>query len=120
VGDILFGPPYYSLTVDGHSFGERIFGEKLVWSPDSALLAVQEWMTIDFSHGPITDLLVIDLPLGHQARTARTEKGFVLPREFAGRTLHYSIDRDDGGARRNYSLDLDTVESWEPVAFVTT
>ena len=26
VGDILFGPPYFSLTVDGRSFGERIFG----------------------------------------------------------------------------------------------
>jgi hypothetical protein len=46
--------------------------------------------------------------------------GFVLPRVLAGRTLHYSLDRDAGGARRNYSLDLDTVESWEPVAFVTT
>lgn len=112
VGDILFGPPYYSLVVDGHSFGERIFGEKLVWSADSSLLAVQEWKTIDFSNGPITDLLVIDVSAGSEARVAHTEKGFVLPREFTDRLLHYSIDRDDGGARRNYSLDLASVHEW--------
>ena len=74
-------------------------------------------MTIDFSHGPITELLVIDRASGQEARVAHTEKGFVLPREFDGRVLHYSIDRDDGGARRNYTLDLESVDAWEPIAF---
>jgi hypothetical protein len=118
VGDILFGPPYYSLVVDGLSFGERIFGEKLVWSPDSTMLAVQEWLTIDFSQGPQTALLLVDLAGSREARVARIEKGFVLPREFALPTLHYAIDHDDGGARRNRALDLGSIDSWEPVSFV--
>ena|SRR5258708_4359809 len=48
-GEIRFGPPYFSLLVDNYSFGQRIFGDAHLWSPLSNLLAVQEWLTIDYS-----------------------------------------------------------------------
>ena len=40
-GEIRFGPLYFSLSVDGRSFGERIFGDAHLWSPASTLFAAQ-------------------------------------------------------------------------------
>ncbi|WP_253272487.1 hypothetical protein [Pectobacterium brasiliense] len=42
VGEIRFGPPYFSLSIDGSDLEGRIFGRKLLWSPDSRYLAVQD------------------------------------------------------------------------------
>src|ERR1700712_1205656 len=53
-GDIRCVPAYFALAVDGYSFGQRIFGDAQLWSPESTLLAVQEWLTLDYSAGPIT------------------------------------------------------------------
>src|SRR4051794_34273309 len=78
-GEIRFGPLYFSLAVDAYSFDPRIFGDAYLWSPSSNLLAVQEWFTTNYSEGPITALVIIDLKLGREAVVARATKGFIVP-----------------------------------------
>lgn len=48
-GDIRYGPSYFSLLLDGRSFGQRIFGDVYLWSPSSTLFAVQEWLTMSLA-----------------------------------------------------------------------
>src|SRR5262245_59515401 len=81
-GEIRFGPFYYALSVDDYSFGQRIFGTAHLWSHSSAFLAVQEWLTIDYSEGPITALLLIDVRLRRAAALARATKRFLVPESF--------------------------------------
>src|SRR5690242_13841824 len=81
-GEIRFGPLYYSLTVNGYSFGQRIFGDAHLWSRSSRFLAVQEWLTLDYSEGPITALVLIDMRARQTATLARATKRFLVPTAF--------------------------------------
>lgn len=87
LGEIPFGPEYYSLAVDGISFGERIFGYSCLWSPDSRFFAIQEWMTNDPKRGPQTRLLLIDVREKAEAAVCSAETGFVEPRTFSGEKI---------------------------------
>src|SRR4029078_8381374 len=91
-GDIRFGPSYFSLSVDGRSFGERIFGDVSLWSASSTLFAVQEWLTLDYSEGTITALVIIDLRLGREILVERVVKAFIVPIAFEGPTIVYRKD----------------------------
>ena len=115
-GEIRFGPLYFSLAVDTYSFGQRIFGDAHLWSPSSTMLAVQEWLTIDYSEGPITALVIIDLKLGREATVARATKGFIVPAVFDASLITY---REKYAAREVVSqLDLDALEQkdWKALA----
>src|SRR5262245_9605334 len=78
-GEIRFGPSYYALSIDDYAFDQRIFGSAHLWSPASDLFAVQEWLTLDYSEGPITALLLIDVHLRREVSVARATKIFVVP-----------------------------------------
>nr|WED68851.1 hypothetical protein PJ912_00385 [Pectobacterium colocasium] len=60
-GEIRFGPPYFSLSIDGKTLDDRVFGKDMLWSPDSRYLAVQEWLSTAERDGPQTALLCIDM-----------------------------------------------------------
>src|SRR3954463_7003497 len=88
-GEIRFGPLYYSLSVDDYSFGQRIFGDVQLWSRSSDFLAVQEWLTLDYSDGPITALVLIDVRLRRSVSLARATKRFLVPEAFEDPILVY-------------------------------
>ena len=115
-GEIRFGPFYYALSVDDYSFGQRIFGTAHLWSHSSAFLAVQEWLTIDYSEGPITALVIIDLQLGREASVARATKGFIVPETFHGALITY---REKYAARevvQQFDLDALASNQWHALA----
>jgi hypothetical protein len=115
-GEIRFGPLYFSLSVDGYAFGQRIFGDAHLWSPSSNLVAVQEWLTIDYSEGPITALVLIDLNLGREATVARATKGFVVPEAFESTIIVY---REKYAARevvQQFDLDAMELKEWKVLA----
>jgi len=89
LGEIPFGSPYFSLSIDALSFGDRIFGDSLCWSDNSTMLAVEEWLTIDRQLGPLTLLTVIDVDREKQCAIARADKGFIAIHSFVGRTLSF-------------------------------
>lgn len=112
-GEIRFGPLYFSLAVDGHSFGERIFGDAHLWSPSSHLLAVQEWLTTDYSEGPITALVLIDLDQQREARVARATKAFLVPESFVGPILVYRTDHGGQSVVRPGEVDTAKIKEWK-------
>jgi hypothetical protein len=115
-GEIRFGPLYFSLSVDDYSFGQRIFGDAHLWSPSSNLLAVQEWLTLDYSEGPITALVLLDLKLGREASVARVTKGFVLPKAFEGPIMVYRKEFAGQEVEQNFDVDITKVNEWKALA----
>jgi hypothetical protein len=112
-GEIRFGPSYFSLSVDGHSFPERIFGDVHLWSPSSTLLAVQEWLTIDYSEGPITALVLIDLARRCQASAAQVRKAFIVPVAFAESLVVYRADYGGQESTERFEVDITKIADWK-------
>jgi len=115
-GEIRFGPPYYSLLVDEHSFGDRIFGGAHLWSQTSRLLAVQEWLTLDYSEGPITALVLIDLRLRRETSVARATKGFIVPETFEDPVIVYRTDYAGQPGIQHVELDTSKITDWKELA----
>lgn len=116
LGEIRFGPNYFSLEVDGVAFGKRIFGEACLWSEDSKYLAVQEWETIKESEGPITRLLLLDVVSRMETAIARARKGFAVPLGFDGGRLTYKLEfySRRGKTEEEHVVDLVKVNRWQP------
>lgn len=112
-GDIRFGPSYFSLSVDDHSFDQRIFGDVYLWSPSSALFAVQEWLTIDYSEGPITALVIVDLNLGREVSVERVVKAFIVPIAFEGPTIVYRKDYAGQEGTERFVVDTTKSTDWK-------
>ncbi|HEU5098887.1 MAG TPA: hypothetical protein VFU22_07710 [Roseiflexaceae bacterium] len=112
-GEVRFGPPYFSLSVDAYSFGQRIFGEAHLWSPASDLLAVQEWLTLDYSEGPITALVIIDLGLGREVFVARAVKEFIVPTAFEGPICVYRKDYGGQASAEHFEVDTTNIAEWK-------
>ena len=116
IGEVRWGPPYFSLEVDDHSFGDRIFGDSLCWSDDSLMLAIQEWMTLDYARGPITQLTVLDIALDKQCALAKADKGFIFLCDFSDRTVSYQeeywADSEIEKSRHRVELPLPGRWTW--------
>ncbi|MEQ9842863.1 hypothetical protein [Pectobacterium brasiliense] len=78
-GEIRFGPPYFSLSIDGKALDDRVFGKDMLWSPDSRYLAVQEWLSTAERDGPQTALLCIDVLEERQCQVSQAAGGFIVP-----------------------------------------
>jgi len=111
-GEVRFGPPYFSLSVDSYSFGQRVFSDIHVWSSSSPLLAVQEWLTLDYSEGPITALVILDLQLRREAELARLVKGFIVPTAFEGSSIVYRKDYAGNEGTERFEIDTTKIEGW--------
>lgn len=111
-GEIRFGPCYYALQLNGRTLADRIFGEPLVWSEDSRLLAVQEWLTIDYGIGPRTRTLLIR-PLDDTcAGLPVVEKGFADQFLLSARDVRYSEVFPGRGQVVQREVALSAVEPW--------
>ncbi|REJ68190.1 MAG: hypothetical protein DWQ31_08650 [Planctomycetota bacterium] len=118
-GEIRFGPAYFTLSIDGRSFGERLFGHGVLWSPDSAIVCVTEWHTIDYEAGPITSLLLIRPGDWTYYSFPRVTKGFASPNYFIDDSLvlcHTDLHHG-GSVHANVELetDLGKIEDWQPI-----
>jgi hypothetical protein len=114
-GEVRFGPPYFSLSVDAYSFGQRIFGDVHLWSRSSTFLAVQEWLTLDYSEGPITALVILDLQLqlGREASVARAVKAFIVPTAFEGSSIVYRKDYAGKEGAERFDVDITKITEWK-------
>jgi len=112
-GEIRFGPPYYALSVDGISLDPRIFGSAHLWSPSSNLLAVQEWLTLDYSEGPITALVLIDVHRQQEITIARATKRFMVPDAFEGSIIVYREEHAGRVVVKRFNLDTTDRQAWQ-------
>lgn len=115
-GEIRFGPFYYSLSVDRYTFASRIFGDAHLWAPSSRLLAVQEWLTLDYSEGPHTALVIVDLARGREATVAQARKAFIVPESFDGSRLVYRVESASGAVVEHVDVDALEPAAWQPLA----
>lgn len=114
LGEIRFGPNYFSLEVDGVTFEGRIFGEPSLWSADSQYLALQEWETIKESEGPITRLLLLDVQGRMEIVLARAVKGMAIPVSFDGRRMTYKLEFYSwhGKTEEEHTVDVESLNGW--------
>lgn len=113
LGEIRFGPAYYSLTVDEHRFGARVFGNAYLWSPDSRLFAIQEWETISEGRGPQTHLLLIDVDTERESVLSWAEKGFIIPKQFEHDKLIYLKKYFAPPVTREFEIEFLSLSRWE-------
>jgi hypothetical protein len=113
VGEIRFGPLFFSLTVDSVSFGERLFGDDYLWSDDSRFLAVQEWKTTDYATGPITQLLLIDIVERRECSLSGANGGWIEPKQFEGSKLIYTKRYADKIAE--FEIEFRGLDRWRPL-----
>jgi hypothetical protein len=112
-GEVRFGPPYYVLSVDDYSFGQRTFGSAHLWSQSSNLLAAQEWLTLDYSEGPITALVIIDVNRGREATVARSAKRFLVPEAFDDSIIRYREENAGLGLAKHFDMDITKIKGWK-------
>lgn len=113
VGEIPWGPPYYSLQVKACVVPGRIFGGELAWSDDLRLLAVQEWLSTSVSQGPMTRAAIIDATTMMIAVLSLTKHGFARNFHFQDGRLHYT--KDIGGSAMELDVVLTTITNWVPL-----
>ncbi len=107
---------WYRMELDGRKLGNFVCGGTPVWSADSRLLALDEWLSTDYSHGPETRVRIID-PATMQSAAGPAHPGaFVENMRFDGTTLSYDTDTSPGHLKENFSLDISQL-SWQPLAF---
>lgn len=117
-GEIRFGPQYFNLRVDDRSFGSRLFGWGLLWSPDSRILVLTEWHTSDETKGPITSLLLIRPDDWNYSRFPIIEKGFASADYFVDDSLvlrHTDRLFTGGSYVVERETDLATIRDWTPL-----
>ena len=113
MGEIRFGPPYYSLLVDELSFKNRVFGRSCLWSPDSRFFAVQEWETTSEGQAPQTRLLLVDLESRRECVLSRAEGGFIVPKQFQDDKLIYTKKYPGKGVENEFEIEFLTLNRWE-------
>jgi hypothetical protein len=113
VGEIRFGPAYYSLVIDELSFGNRVFGNACLWSPNSRFFAVQEWETTSEGHGPKTRLLLIDIIKKREYVLSRAEQGFIEPKKFEDNKLIYEKKYLGQGIVKEFEIEFLSLDRWE-------
>ena len=113
LGEIRFGPPYYSLAIDKRILNGRYFGASYLWSPDSRYFAIQEWETISEGRGPQTQLLLIDVETQRECAVSKAENGFIVPLKFEKNKLIYRKDYFAPRATQEYEIEFLTLNRWE-------
>ncbi|TGL62022.1 hypothetical protein [Leptospira sarikeiensis] len=113
IDEIRFGPPYYSLKINGKLLRNRIFGEVAKWSNDSRYLAVQEWLTIDYAEGPITRVMLFDMEANKYTTFKELEKGFVEKFRFINDQLIYLCDYNNRKrTNEEVRIELGSIKKW--------
>jgi hypothetical protein len=115
VGEIRFGPAYYSLTIDKISYTERVFGNSYLWSPDSRFFAVQEWETTSENGGPQTRLLLIDLDRKQECVLSRAERGFIIPQKFEKDKLIYTKEYHQPSMIKEFEIEFLFIDRWDNI-----
>jgi len=113
MGEIRFGPAYYSLTIGELSFMNRVFGRSCLWSPDSRFCAVQEWETTSEGKGPQTRLLLIDIEQRRECILSRAEQGFINPKKLEDNKLIYTKEYPGKGVVNEFEIEFVTLNRWK-------
>jgi len=115
-GEIRFGPPYFTLALDGKALADRTFGSSPLWSSDSKYVFVQEWLSWIESTGPQTVLICFDVQSWRESKIAQI-KGWVAPDSVSDGCLTYSQTQqtDQGRETHKHEIALSSITDWQPI-----
>ncbi len=113
--EIRFGPAYFKLELNGLKVSDKLFGDKLFWSPDSKYLAVEEWLTTDYQKGPITRLLLFDLINNKMSAFKIINKGFLRKVEFSSDRLVYIKEFAATGRGAESEVEYKNIKNWAEI-----
>ncbi len=89
-GEIRFGPSYFRLFINGNELIDRIFGQLHCISANERYVAFEEWLTTNYSDGPITRVVIYDLLKNHISELSDGQSGFIELMEFTETSFRYS------------------------------
>jgi hypothetical protein len=112
VGEARFGPPYFALSIRGRSLASRYFGEPVKWSDDSCLVAVQEWLSLEYSAGPKTKLVLINAVTLKETDIVVVDGGFVRPTHFTDGKIASTGDYFGTGRQVDFEHEIPGESSW--------
>lgn len=112
IGEIRFGPPYYSMIFNDICFEGRIFGDDYLWSQDSKYFAIQEWKTIDYNKGPQTQLIILDVDNKKECIVSTANKGFIVPKAFESGKIIYTKKYKGRGVFKEFEMNISSLEKW--------
>ncbi|MCJ8503193.1 hypothetical protein [Desulfatitalea alkaliphila] len=113
--EIRFGPAYFRLEINGLIIPGKLFGGKLFWSPNSKYIAAEEWLTTDYSKGPVTRLLLIDLETKKACAFKKIHKGFLKNVEFLCDGIKYIKEYASTGQGTESVVDYANIINWKKV-----
>lgn len=114
--EIRFGPPYYKLKIDGKKIKRKLWGDTILWSPDSKFVALQEWLTTDYSKGPITRLVLIDIHTKKYSNFRTVEKGFTENYQFTDESIIYEKHYKASGSINKVEVDFENINNWKKLS----
>lgn len=117
LGEVRFGPTYYSLSIDGKKVDCVAFGEEHLLFMGKRYLATQEWLTVDYENGPITQVTFFDLKENLKSSIDIVNKGFVKNFRFEAGVFYFEKDFPATGQFVQSQIQFSEVASWEPICF---
>lgn len=114
-GRIRFGPVYYELRIAPFDFEGRAFGDCYLWSRDSRYLAVQETLSLEYTDGPHTELLLIDFVRELQCPLSKVKEGYMVPVRFERPFMIYKKQFRGRGEVREFEIDFSKLDRWRPL-----
>lgn len=111
-GEIRFGPPLYSLKINGFVFYDRIFSNNYIWSLNSRFFVIMEWIKI----GKESGLLVIDLQGRKECMLTTLKNGMIHIKQFENNKVIYVKERFGmSGFLKEFELDLQNLDQWKSI-----
>jgi hypothetical protein len=118
LGEIRYGPAYYSLRLDRRIVADLVVGKEGLWLNDS-LYAAQEWLTTEERLGPNTRLLLIDTSNSVVSKFKVVEGGFVNSFELIDRVIRYRKrwHGNHGESVTEAEVRVEEIRNWTPIDF---
>lgn len=89
-GEIRFGPRFFNLKINEQQLNNRIFGDEIYQSSEDRYLVLQEWLTTEYTKGPITRPFIIDRRKLMFTTISDGKKGFASKFEIVDGIFTYS------------------------------
>jgi len=115
VSEIRFGPPYFSIALDGYSFADRVFGASHLWSPDSRYFAIEEWLNTVEMKSPQTILTLFDLEKQCECVLTGAPGGFIQPVQFENGKLIYKKRFLAQKAEKEFEIEFEALDRWRKI-----
>ena len=115
LGDIRFGPSYFRLVISGREVADSIFGGEYAVLDGGRFAAFEEWLTTDYTLGPMTRVAIYDLVEGMKCHFESVEKGFVGDFEKLGDSFRYKKNYKGKKLIEEIEVDWKSILGWEAI-----